>query len=153
MRISIGCDDAGYPLKKELVKFLEQFDNIDIVDFGIDMDNDTTFYPLVAEKVALTISNNECDRGILICGTGLGMSMVANKIPNVRAALCHDVYSARRAVLSNNAQIITMGSRVIGVELAKTIIEEWLSVIYEISPSEPKIQEMINIDTKYRKTI
>jgi ribose 5-phosphate isomerase B len=104
----------------------------------------------VAERVALAVANDDFERGVLICGTGIGMAITACKVPGIRAALCHDVYSAERARKSNNAQILTMGARVIGTEHAKMIVDVWLKSDFdENSRSGPKVERMIEIDAKY----
>ena len=148
MKIAIGSDDAGYPLKKIIIDLLGELE-IEHKDFGVKDEQDATLYPNVAEVVALSVKNKDADRGILICGTGLGMSIVANKIPGIRAAVCHDVYSAERAMKSNNAQVLTMGARVIGSELAKTIVTAWLNSEFTGGRSAPKVELIDEIDKKY----
>jgi ribose 5-phosphate isomerase B len=151
MRIAIGCDDAGQPLFDVVQDLLRRHTDIEVIDLSRG-NHDDEYYPDVAERVAVAVSSAEADRGILICGTGIGMAITACKIPGVRAALCHDTYSAERARKSNNAQVLTMGSRVIGPELAKSIVNVWLeSEFDETSPSAPKVQRMIEIDDKYSR--
>jgi ribose 5-phosphate isomerase B len=151
MRIAIGCDDAGQPLLDAVAAHLKTIPGLEVIDLSVPQGPDE-YYPDVAERVALAVSNEEAERGLLICGTGIGMSITANKVPGIRAALCHDVYSAERARKSNNAQIITMGARVIGTEVAKTIMDAWLKSEYDpASPSEPKVQRMVAIDAKYNQ--
>ncbi|MEZ4660507.1 MAG: RpiB/LacA/LacB family sugar-phosphate isomerase [Caldilineaceae bacterium] len=151
MKLAIGCDDAGEPLLAVVREMLGGYPNVEFVDMSAAPAPEAeNFYPDVAERVALAIASGEFERGILICGTGLGVAMTACKIPGIRAATCHDVYSAERAVLSNNAQILTMGARVIGPELAKTIVNAWLNVEYEDNArSGPKVKRMIEIEKKY----
>ncbi|MEO0560877.1 MAG: RpiB/LacA/LacB family sugar-phosphate isomerase, partial [Chloroflexota bacterium] len=124
MKLAIGSDSAGAPIL-DVVRDVLKERGIEFEDYGVPADGDE-IYPNVAKKVADRIAADEVDRGILVCGTGIGMSITANKVPGVRAALVHDTYSAERAQLSNNAQIITMGARVIGTELARSIVEAWL---------------------------
>lgn len=124
MRIGIGCDNNAYEFKEEIVKYLADSNHV-VVDYGCHTKNPVD-YPDVAFTVAEAISEGSLDRGILICGTGIGVCIAANKYPGIRAALCHDVYSAERAQLSNNAQIITMGSQIIGVQAGKQIIDAFL---------------------------
>ena len=156
MKLAIGCDDAGEPLLQVIRELLDTLSGVEFVDMSKplsqnDTQKDVEYYPDIAERVALAVAGEEFDRGILICGTGQGMAMTACKIPGVRAGTCHDVYSAERAIKSNNAQIITMGARVIGSELAKTIVEAWLNAEYvEGTRSAPKVQRMIEIDQKYQ---
>lgn len=150
MKLAIGCDDAGEPLLQEISKLLKTVPDVEFVDLSAPV-NDDEYYPDIAERVARAVADGNYDRGILICGTGLGMAMTACKIPGIRAGTCHDVYSAERAVKSNNAQILTMGSRVIGPESAKTIVEAWLKSEYvEGTRSEPKVKRMIEIEKKYQ---
>lgn len=150
MRIAIGCDDAGEPLLREVEKFLKQHPDIEVVDFSAPTSEHTEYYPDVAERVAVAVADQGFERGILVCGTGIGMAITANKVPGIRAALAHDTYSAERARKSNNAQVLTMGSRVIGTELGKAIVDIWLkSEFDEQSSSAPKVQRMIDIDHKY----
>lgn len=124
MKLAIGCDEAAYSLKMVLIKHLEQ-KGIEVVDYGAEA-GETVLYPDVAWKVAKAVADGEFERAILVCGTGIGMAMAANKVPGVRAAVCHDPYSAERSRKSNNAQIMCMGERVIGVELAKSLVDIWL---------------------------
>lgn len=116
--IAIGADDAAYAFRDTIVAYLNGL-GINVADYSSDQRQGSTVYPDVAHAVAMSIKQGEHDRGILICGTGIGMSIVANKVPGVRAAQCHDTFSAERARKSNNAQIITLGARVIGTELGK----------------------------------
>lgn len=140
MRIAIGCDDAGFALK-ELVKEYLKDQGIEVVDYGVES-ADQADYPDVAHTVAQEVQKGEFERAILICGTGIGMAIVANKVPGVRAALCHDVYSAERARKSNNAQVLTMGARVIGPELAKMIVDAWLQSEFQGGRSAPKVEKI-----------
>lgn len=123
--IAIGCDHGGYELKKEVVKYLE-VNNIPYKDFGCDS-TEAVDYPVYAKKVAYAILDGECDKGILICGTGIGISIAANKVKGIRAALCHDVFSAEATRLHNNANILAMGGRVIGPGLAIKIVDTFLN--------------------------
>ena len=150
MKLAVGCDDVGDILLDAIQAELATIDDVEVVDMSAPVDDAVEYYPDVAERVASTIANGGADRGILICGTGLGMAMTACKVPGIRAATCHDVYSAERAVKSNNAQILAMGARVIGVESAKTIVHAWLKSDYvEGTRSEPKVKRMIEIEQKY----
>ena len=149
MRIAVGCDDAGQPLLDVVAAHLQAMPDVEVVDFSTPQGPDE-YYPDVAERVALAVAHDGFDRGVLICGTGIGMAITACKVPGIRAALCHDVYSAERSRMSNNAQIITMGARVIGPEVAKTITDAWMrSEFDEASRSAPKVQRMVEIDAKY----
>lgn len=149
MKIAIGCDNAAVSLKRVLNDFLATRQDIEVVDLGVDSEDDLDLYPNVAERVALEVAKGNCERGIILCGTGLGMAITANKVPGIRAATCHDVYSAERARKSNNAQIITMGARVIGPEKAKTVLNAWLESEFAGGGSAPKVQRIIEIEQKY----
>lgn len=143
--IGIGSDDAALELKGVLVKHLKER-GYEVEDYGIKEGAD---YPDVAVEVAEAVARGEHDRAILCCGTGLGMSITANKVPGVRAAQCHDVYSAERARKSNNAQVLTMGQRVIGPELAKTVLDAWLESEFSGGSSAKKVEKMEAIDRRY----
>lgn len=149
MKIVIGCDNLAVGLKEKIKKHLEE-KGVDFVDIGVKED-ETTDYPEIALEAAERVASNEFDRGILICGTGLGMAIAANKVPGVRAATVADVYSAERAMKSNNAQIITMGTLTVGPELAKMLVDAWLNSEFQGGRSLPKVEKINNIDTKYRK--
>lgn len=123
--IAIGSDHAGYSLKQIIIQYLEQ-SNLSYKDYGCYSEQSCD-YPVYAKKVANAIVNGECDKGILICGTGIGISIAANKIKGIRAALCHDCFSAQACREHNNANIIAMGSRVIGSGLAVKVVEEFLN--------------------------
>lgn len=153
MKIAIGCDDAGQLLLNIVEGLLKENPDIRVINLSQPPDDTVEYYPDVAERVALAVANEGYDRGILVCGTGIGMAITACKIPGVRAALCHDTYSAERARKSNNAQILTMGARVIGAEVAKSIVDIWLeSEFDENSRSGPKVKRMVEIDSKYIKS-
>lgn len=149
-KIAIGADDAAYAFRDAIVKYLME-QNIDVVDFSSDKRQEARFYPDVAHEVAMAIKQQAFQRGILICGTGIGMSIVANKVPGVRAAQCHDTFSAERARKSNNAQIITLGARVIGTELGKKIIQSWLEAEYEGGGSKPKVERIDYYEHQHAK--
>lgn len=123
--IAIGSDHAGYSLKQIIIQYLEQ-NNLSYKDYGCYSEQSCD-YPVYAKKVANAIVDGECDKGILICGTGIGISIAANKIKGIRAALCHDCFSAQACREHNNANIIAMGSRVIGSGLAVKVVEEFLN--------------------------
>ena len=151
MKIAIGCDDAGEPLLQVVEEYLRDKSGIETINLSTANTEAVEHYPDVAERVGLAVADHGFDRGILVCGTGIGMAITACKVPGIRAALCHDTYSAERSRKSNNAQILTMGARVIGPELAKSIVETWLvSEFDESSPSAPKVRRMAAIDAKYQ---
>lgn len=133
LTIVIGCDDAGLQYKRALKKDLEADPRVaDVIDVGVGADDDTA-YPHVAVAAARLVSEGRADRALLICGTGLGVAISANKVPGVRAVTAHDGFSVERAVLSNDAQVLCMGQRVIGLELARRLTREWLGYRFDAS--------------------
>jgi ribose 5-phosphate isomerase B len=149
MKIAIGCDEAAYELKELIRKYLRELDH-EVEDFGT-YDNRPVLYPDVAFAVAEKVAAGTFPRAILMCGTGIGMAICANKVPGVRAAQAHDTYSAERARKSNDAQILTMGARVIGPELAKTIVDAWLKSEFEGGGSTRKVERIREYEKKYLK--
>lgn len=149
MRIAIGCDEAAYALKVEIMKHLENRD-IEYIDFGASS-GEVVLYPDVARTVAEAVARGEFERGILVCGTGIGMAITANKVPGIRAAVCHDPFSTERSRKSNDAQIMCMGERVIGVELAKCLVDIWLGCDFAGGGSAPKVDRIMEIEKSYVK--
>jgi ribose 5-phosphate isomerase B len=145
MKICIDCDDAAVNLKKVLFEHLKS-KGIDITDLDYSSTKEGAMYPEIGFNLAKEIQAGNYDRGISICGTGLGMAMIANKVEGVFAGTCHDVFSAERLRKSNDAQIITMGERVIGPELAKTIIDAWLVSEFQGGGSTAKVQQMRDLE-------
>lgn len=137
MKIAIGCDEAAYDLKQTLKKHLVDAGH-EVTDFGTH-DALPVLYPNVAFAVAEQVAGGVFERALLLCGTGIGMAIAANKVKGIRAAQCHDTYSAERASRSNDAQIITIGARVVGPELAKSIVDAWLRSAYDGGRSQPKV--------------
>jgi D-erythrulose 4-phosphate isomerase len=147
MKIALGADSAGKPLLDVVAAHLKTKAGVEIADLS-----EPGYYADVADRVASSINAGQNERGILFCGTGIGVCISANKVPGIRAALTHDAYSADRAAKSNNAQIITMGARVIGPELAKTIVDAWLAAQFDPDgPSAGNIAAISRIDEKYGK--
>jgi ribose 5-phosphate isomerase B len=144
--IAVAADDAGAPLKERLAYWLHQ-QGYEVKDFGNGTDQD---YPDVAAQVAEAVARGDHDRALLICGTGLGMAITANKVPGVRAVTAHDAYSAERARKSNDAQVLTMGARVIAPEAAEMVLEHWLASEFEGGRSAPKVDKMNQVDARYR---
>jgi ribose 5-phosphate isomerase B len=153
MKIAIGCDEAAYALKEEIKTYLAEQTAVpvEVEDFGVHS-TDPVDYPDIAVKVAAAVAAQRFERGILLCGTGIGMAITANKVRGIRAALCHDAYSAERAQKSNDAQILTMGARVIGPELAKKVVEAWLRSHFAGGPSARKVQKIMQIQDAYLQT-
>jgi ribose 5-phosphate isomerase B len=143
MKIAIGADEAGYTLKETIKCYLRER-SVEFVDFGPSDEMQLVDYPDVGFDVAEAVAQGCYDRGILICGTGIGMTITADKVPGIRAALCHDTYSAERAMRSNNAQILTMGARVIGSELAKHVVRSWLEAEFDGGNSGRKVQKIMD---------
>jgi ribose 5-phosphate isomerase B len=144
----IGCDNAAVELKNLIKEHLEG-KGYKVESVGPKTADDSTYYPLVAEELSKKIQESNFEkRGILICGTGIGMAMTANKCKGIRAAACHDNYSAERSVLSNNSNVLCMGSRVIGVELAKKIVDEWVTLEFVEGSSTPKVDAIKDIESR-----
>ncbi|HHW04027.1 MAG TPA: ribose 5-phosphate isomerase B [Thermoanaerobacterales bacterium] len=148
MKIIIGSDHLGFELK-EIIKQHIQSKGLEVTDIGV-YDKNPVDYPDIGLALAEKVGRGDYNRGILICGTGIGMAIVANKVPGVRAAVCHDVYSAERARKSNDAQIMTMGALVVGTELAKKLVDVWLESEFQGGRSLPKVEKINKIDVKYR---
>ncbi len=133
LRIVIGSDEAGLDYKEALLKDLEADERVEsVVDVGISR-SENIDYPHVAVDAARKIESGDADRALLICGTGLGVAISANKVAGIRAVTAHDSYSVERSVLSNNAQVLCMGQRVIGLELARRLAKEWLGYTFDTS--------------------
>lgn len=151
MKIAIAGDSAGVSLVDVLVAHLKNSAGVEVTDLSKAPAGATEYYANVAERVANAILAGKFDRGILCCGTGIGMSMSANKVPGIRAALTHDTFSAERAAKSNNAHIITLGARVIGPELAKTIVNAWLASEFDpAGASAGNVEAIDGLDMKYK---
>lgn len=130
-RVVVGSDDAGFQYKEALKSDLLNDPRIsEVIDVGVDAEGRTA-YPLVAIEAAEKIRAGEADRALLVCGTGLGVAIAANKVPGIRAATAHDSFSVERSVLSNNAQVLTFGQRVVGLELARRLAREWLGYEFD----------------------
>ncbi|KAL2214646.1 ribose 5-phosphate isomerase [Sarocladium strictum] len=148
MRIAMSCDDAGVGYKNALKKDLEADDRVsEVLDVGSNDSSDKTPYPTRAAAAARLVAEGKADRALLICGTGLGVAIAANKVKGIRAVTAHDSFSVERSVLSNNAQVLCMGERVIGLELARRLAKEWLG--YEFDPksaSAKKVDEITELE-------
>jgi D-erythrulose 4-phosphate isomerase len=150
MKLAIAGDSAGAGLAHVLAEHLK--DRFDVSEVSINESDPQEFYANLSDRVASGVLRGDYDRAILVCGTGIGVSISANKVPGIRAALCHDTYSAERAALSNNAQIITMGSRVIGTEVAKTIADAFLAQTFDESGrSAGNVAAINEVDSKYHR--
>ncbi|KAK3082203.1 hypothetical protein LTS18_013087 [Coniosporium uncinatum] len=150
LRIAIGCDDAGLSYKKIIAEDLKKHAGVkSVTDVGVVGKDDKTAYPHVAVDAAKLINDGKADRAILICGTGLGVAISANKVPGIRAVTAHDSFSVERAVLSNNAQVLCMGERVVGVELARRLAKEYVGYRFdEGSASAKKVDAIMEHERK-----
>jgi ribose-5-phosphate isomerase (EC 5.3.1.6) len=144
MKIAIGSDHAGFRLKEKIKQFLLS-KGYEVLDFGTNS-TDSTHYPLFAKEVAKAIQEKRADYGILICGSGIGMSITANKFPGIRAALCLNEYMARMSRMHNDANVLCLGDRVVGDELALSIVEAWLSTSFEGGRHQERIKLIEEIE-------
>lgn len=148
--LGLGSDDAGFRLKVEIATLLDEL-GVAYVDVGVasaepDTSEDPVDYPDVARSVAVGIRDGRFDRGILVCGTGIGMAIAANKVAGVRAAQAHDTYSAERARRSNDAQVLALGARVIGPELARSVVRAWLAAEFAGGGSTRKVGKIDRLE-------
>ena len=144
--IALGCDHGGYPLMKEVIKYLEK-EGIEYKNFGT-FSEESCDYPVYGEKAAKMVVSGEADCGILICGTGIGISLSANKVNGIRACVCSEPYSARLSKQHNNTNILAFGARVIGIELAKMIVDEWLNASFEGGRHQRRIDMLNEIEKR-----
>ena len=141
IRIALGADDAGCGYKNKIKADLEAHPLVSaVIDVGVNDSSDKTAYPHPAVDAAKLIQKGEVDRALLICGTGLGVAISANKVPGIRAVTAHDSFSVERAVLSNDAQVLCMGERVVGIELARRLAKEW--VTYRFDPTSASAKKV-----------
>ncbi|KAF2705624.1 ribose 5-phosphate isomerase [Pleomassaria siparia CBS 279.74] len=150
LRIAIGSDEAGVGYKAAITKDLESNPRVGaITDVGVPNSADKTAYPHIAVTAAQLVAAGKADRAILICGTGLGVAISANKVPGIRAVTAHDSFSVERSILSNDAQVLCMGERVIGLELARRLAKEWLAYKFDTaSASAAKVQAIGDLETE-----
>ncbi len=146
MIVAIGSDHAGYRLKEVIKTRLKELGH-EVLDLGTDSE-ESTHYPLFARDVSLAVQEGRADRGVLICGTGIGMSITANKFRGIRAALCCNEYMARMSRLHNDANVLCMGSRVVGEELAISILEVWLDTPFGGGRHEERVELILDIEKK-----
>jgi len=148
--IAIGSDHAGLEMKTEIILVLSELGH-EYIDYGTDTPKSVD-YPDFGEKVAVAVSIGKADSGILICGTGIGMSIVANKFPNIRASLCNELFSAKMSRLHNDANILVLGGRIIGKDLAKEIVRTWITTPFEEGRHLNRIRKINLIESKGLKT-
>ena len=142
--IALGCDHGGFPLMKEVIAYLDA-NNIPYKNYGT-FSEESVDYPVYGKLVAHAVADGECEKGILICGTGIGMSIAANKVKGVRAALCNDCYSAAKARQHNNANVLCMGARVLGPGLAQEIMEAYLNASFLGSYHEGRVEKIMALE-------
>lgn len=143
MKIGIGSDHGGYELKEDIKELLDKL-GIEYIDYGTDS-LESVDYPDFGKKVAESVVAKEVDKGIVICGTGIGISIAANKVKGIRCALCGDVFSARMSIMHNNANMLALGARVIGIGLAHEIVEAWLKAEFEGGRHQRRITKIDEI--------
>ena len=144
IRVAVAADNAGVALKDELAELMRADDRVVVVsDFGVPDASDDRAYPLLGLAAAQAVADGRADRALLVCGTGIGMASTANKVEGIRATVAHDSYSAERSITSNDCQVLCMGGRVIGAELAKKIVEEWLGHAFD--PSSASADKVAHI--------
>jgi ribose 5-phosphate isomerase B len=149
MTIAIGCDHAGVELKKEIISLLHDL-HIECIDYGTN-GTGSVDYPDFGEKVSEAVSSGKIEKGLLICGTGIGMSIVANKFPGVRASLCSGIFTARMSRLHNDANVLVLGGRVIGKDLAKEIVKTWVSTPFEGERHAKRLRKISLIEDRLTK--
>lgn len=149
MKIGIANDHSGVEMKNEVVEYLES-KGYEVVNYGTDS-TESTDYPIWGEKLANAVAAGEVDRGIGICGTGVGIGLACNKVAGIRACICSEPYSAKYSRLHNNCQILCFGDRVIGIELAKMIIDEFMTTEFEGGRHERRVNEIMDIERRNRE--
>lgn len=147
MKITIGSDHGAVELKEEVKKVLADYPEIEVNDVGT-FGTDSVDYPDIAEKVCAEVVSEKSDRGIVLCGTGIGISIAANKIKGIRCALCNDVYSAKKSREHNNANVLAMGGRVIGFGPAEEIVRAWVTTDFEGGRHERRVNKIMAIENK-----
>ena len=169
MKISLGCDEAAYQLKETIKQHLQEAGH-EVIDNGVG-EGEVELYPDVAVRTCKKVTDGTCDRGILVpdvavrtckkvtdgtcdrgilvCGTGIGMAMTANKVPGIRAAVCHDPFSTERSILSNDANVMCMGARVIAPQLALYLLDIWMGLTFKNGPSTPKVERIMEYQKEF----
>ncbi len=146
MRVAIGCDHQSEVIerKNDLIEVLKE-KNIEYKDFGV-FSTEPVDYPDIAEVVLSEVQNGKYDRAILVCGTGIGMAICANKFKGIRAGVCHDLFSTQRSILSNNCQVMAMGALIIGKNLAQELLKVWLGLEFKEGPSSKKVEKIEQLE-------
>ncbi|MEW6066730.1 MAG: ribose 5-phosphate isomerase B [Nitrospirota bacterium] len=151
MKFAIGCDHAGFELKKEIISVLNNL-GIEFIDYGTE-GSESVDYPDFGERVSEAVSSGKVDRGILICGTGIGMSIVANKFPGVRASLCNELYTAKMSRLHNDANILVVGGRIVGKDLAKEIVKVWVNTTFDGGRHADRLKKIMHIEERITRHV
>ena len=151
MIIAIGCDHAGVELKEEIIALLRDL-RIECTDYGTNT-SESVDYPDFGEKVSVAVSSGTIEKGILICGTGIGMSIVANKFPGVRASLCNELFTAKMSRLHNDANILVLGGRIVGRDLAKEIVKTWVTTPFEGERHSKRLKKITLIEERLNKHV
>lgn len=149
MKLAIGSDHVGFELKPLIIDYLEELGH-EVTDFG-PFSTERTDYPIYGKKVAEEVAAGHFDGGVLICGTGVGISISANKVRGIRAVVCSEPYSAKLSKEHNNTNIVAFGSRVVGSELAKMIVKEWLEAIYQGGRHAKRIEMITELETEQKR--
>ena len=150
MKIGLGCDHGGYNLKLEIMEYLKS-KNIEYIDYGSNSADESVDYPIFGEKVADAVVEKNVDYGIVCCGTGIGISLAANKVPGIRCAVVSDVFSAKMSKAHNNANMLSLGERVLGKGLALEIVDAWINTEFEGDRHSRRVDMISNIEKKYLK--
>lgn len=149
MKVALACDHGGFRLKEHIAGFFREY-GVEYNDFGT-FSEDPVDYPDIALKVAEAVQNGDFERGVICCGTGIGVAITANKVPGVRASQCHDTFSARAAREHNNANVLTMGERVIGFGLARDIVKVWLEAEFQGGRHASRVDKISLIEQKFNR--
>lgn len=149
MKVAIGSDHAGLELKEEIIRLLSDM-KFECIDYGTN-GVQSVDYPDFGDRVSREVSAGNVDRGILICGTGIGMSIVANKFPNIRASLCNELFSARMSRRHNDANILVIGGRIVGKDLAKAIVKVWFNTEFEGGRHQNRLHKIKLIEERFLK--
>ena len=150
MKIALACDHGGYDLKMDIIKHLEER-KIEVMDLGTNNGTDSVDYPKYGEAAATAVANGEADYGIVVCGTGIGISLAANKVPGIRCAVVSDTFSARMTKAHNNANMLAMGGRVVGKGLALDIVDAFLDTEFEGGRHQRRVDMLMDVEKKYTK--
>ena len=144
--IALGCDHGGYELKQEIMAWLDK-NHLEYKDYGC-FSGEAVDYPVYAKLVGHAVADGECEKGILICGTGIGIGIAAGKVKGIRVCTCSEPYSARLSRMHNNTNVLTFGARVVGTEMAKMIVDEWLENAYEGGRHERRVTQLMEIEKR-----